>query len=162
VRRAARTRERLTALERGLGDPRRRVQDLALRIDDLAARARRALVQRVAWDRRELAGAMRGLEAHGPAARVRRAREQLRAQGFRLERGVVAACERARATVGAASGKLDALSPLACLARGYALVRREDAEGPIVRAAAALAPGDPVALVFASGRARARVEETEP
>src|SRR5204863_4875118 len=46
--------ERVTALRRRLGDPERRVTDTALRIDDLAARARRALARRVAWDAREL------------------------------------------------------------------------------------------------------------
>ena len=61
-----------------------------------------------------------------------------------------------------AAGRLDALSPLACLARGYAIVRQGDAAGPVVTDASALAVGDPVALVFARGRARARIDATEP
>src|SRR5947209_3394192 len=68
----------------------------------------------------------------------------------------------ARGTVEQAAGRLDALSPLACLERGYAIVRRGDSTGPVVRAADALAAGDAVALVFARGRARARIEGTEP
>ena len=67
----------------------------------------------------------------------------------------------ARATVEQAAGRLDALSPLACLERGYAIVRRGDAAGPVVSDAAALKAGETVALVFARSRARARVEDTE-
>ena len=69
---------------------------------------------------------------------------------------------QARAAVEHAAGRLDALSPLACLARGYAIVRRGDAHGPVVRDVATLAVGDPVALVFACGRARALIDATEP
>jgi len=68
----------------------------------------------------------------------------------------------ARAALERAAGQLDALSPLACLARGYAIVRHGDAAGPVVRDAGTLGVGDPVALVFARGRARARIEATEP
>jgi exodeoxyribonuclease VII large subunit len=60
-----------------------------------------------------------------------------------------------------AAGKLEALSPLACLGRGYAIVRRGGPAGPVVRQATALAPGDAVALRFASGGARATIVDTE-
>jgi exonuclease VII large subunit len=45
------------------------------------------------------------------------------------------------------------------LKRGYALVTKD---GRGVRAAADLVQGDAVAVVFARGRARARVEAVEP
>src|SRR5439155_70672 len=60
-----------------------------------------------------------------------------------------------------AAARLDALSPLACLARGYAIVRRGAPTGPIVNDAAALAPGDAVVVLFARGRAQARIDATE-
>ena len=66
-----------------------------------------------------------------------------------------------RAALERTAAQLDALSPLACLERGYAIVRRGDAAGAVVTDAAALRPGDAVALVFARSRARARVEDTE-
>jgi exonuclease VII large subunit len=53
---------------------------------------------------------------------------------------------------------LTTLSPLACLARGYAIVRLGDDTGPIVREAVALRPGDKVALILGRGRAFGRVE----
>ncbi|MEW6270523.1 MAG: exodeoxyribonuclease VII large subunit, partial [Thermodesulfobacteriota bacterium] len=54
--------------------------------------------------------------------------------------------------------QLDALSPLAVLARGFALARRAD--GSVVRDAAVLTPGEPLDLRFARGGARAEVLET--
>src|SRR5439155_573257 len=76
---------------------------------------------------------------------------------------VAAGLARAEAALRRAlARRLDALSPLACLARGYAIVRRGDAAGPVVRDAGTLAAGDAVALVFARGRARARIDAAEP
>jgi len=60
--------------------------------------------------------------------------------------------------VGRAAGALDGLSPLAVLGRGYSLVRRLP-ERTLVRAAAALAPGDAVEISFAEGTVQARIEE---
>ena len=147
------------ALRRALA---RHARDLPLRIDDLALRARRALARRLTWERRELATSAARLARVGPAPGLRRARERLAAAGARVRFALDIRVRHARGAVEQAAGRLDALSPLACLARGYAIVRRGDATGPVVSDAALLAAGDPVALVFARGRARARIDATEP
>jgi exodeoxyribonuclease VII large subunit len=54
--------------------------------------------------------------------------------------------------------RLQALSPLAVLERGYSITRRVD-DGAVVRDATALAVGDRLHLTFARGSARARVED---
>jgi exodeoxyribonuclease VII large subunit len=56
------------------------------------------------------------------------------------------------------AGRLDALSPLAVLGRGYA-VCWNDARTSIIRSAAAVAPGDGIRVTLAEGELRARVEE---
>ena len=149
------------ALARRVGDPARRLRDLTLRVDDLGARADRALMRRLAWDRRELAALGARLERGGPPARLRGAREQLDAAMGRLRFAAAMRVRHARAALERTAAQLDALSPLACLERGYAIVRRGDAAGPVVSDAAALRAGETVALVFARSRARARVEDTE-
>lgn len=53
------------------------------------------------------------------------------------------------------SAKLNALSPLFPLKKGYAIVK--DMKGKAVKSAAALSPGDRLALQFAEGRAEAEV-----
>jgi exodeoxyribonuclease VII large subunit len=101
------------------------------------------------------------LQAGGPVAAAARARERLAALHVRLRLAIAARLRDTRAAVERAERQLGALSPLACLERGYAIVRRGSIDGPIVRDAAALHAGDDVALVLARGRAFGRIERTE-
>jgi exodeoxyribonuclease VII large subunit len=79
----------------------------------------------------------------------------------RLARRMCAAAakpsERAGRDVAEAAARLEALSPLAVLSRGFALARRAD--GAIVRDAAVLAPGEEIDVRFSRGSARAGVLE---
>ncbi len=69
--------------------------------------------------------------------------------------------DRARRAFGAAAARLDALSPLAVLGRGYALARRE-ADGRIVRSTGDVTIGDRLRLQLASGRLGVDVTDLEP
>ena len=68
------------------------------------------------------------------------------------------ALDRRRQGFAAVVARLDALSPLRVLERGYALATRD---GHVVTDAGALAPGDPIELRFARGRARGRITDVE-
>jgi exodeoxyribonuclease VII large subunit len=59
------------------------------------------------------------------------------------------------------TARLEALSPLAVLGRGYSLTVRV-ADGRIVRDAAELAPGDEIRTRLAHGHATSRVQRIEP
>jgi exodeoxyribonuclease VII large subunit len=161
ARRVATVRERLARVGRALGDPRRRLAEATLRVDDLAARARHGLERRLTWERREVATLAARLVRSGPEPGLRRSADRLAAAAERLRFALGVRVRHTRAALAQVGSKLDALSPLACLARGYAIVRRGDAHGPVVREAATLIAGDVVALVFARGRARARIDGTE-
>jgi exodeoxyribonuclease VII large subunit len=160
ARRLGGARERVRFLERRLGDPARRVADVGQRLDELAGRARRALGRRLAWEEREVAGLAARLAQSGPAPRLSRTTDRLAAVAERLRFALAVRVRHARGDVERAASRLDALSPLACLGRGYAIVRRGDARGPVVTDATTLAPGDAVTLVLHRGGARARIEET--
>lgn len=56
--------------------------------------------------------------------------------------------------------KLESISPLAVLKRGYAIVR--DSEGEIVRGVRSMKHGDEITLTLQDGSAHGRVESTEP
>ena len=73
----------------------------------------------------------------------------------RLRRGPALLVERRRGAVERAGGRLAALSPLATLARGYAIVRAREA---VLRSAAEIVPGDEVQVELADGAFSAQVE----
>ncbi len=154
-------RDRLGTLRRGLGRPERRVADLAVRVDDLAARSRRALAQRVAWERRELTTLAERLARSGPAPALVRIHERLARNAERLAFAMTTRVRHERAAATQAGARLDALSPLACLGRGYAIVRHRETTGPVVRSASEVARGDAIVILFGRGRARARIDDTE-
>jgi exodeoxyribonuclease VII large subunit len=161
VRRTQGAAERLAGLEQRLGDPRRRVADVRQRVDELGARSIVALRRRLAWERRDVTNLSGRLAQSGPAARAGVMRERVRGAAERLRLGLAFRVRAAHAEVARATSRLEALSPLACLARGYAIVRQGGPEGPVVRDAGALARGEMVSMVFAQGRARARIDDTE-
>jgi exodeoxyribonuclease VII large subunit len=66
--------------------------------------------------------------------------------------------ERGQARVQELTATLNSLSPLAVLGRGYSLTRTMP-DSKVVRDAGSLTPGDLVRLTFATGEARARIEE---
>jgi exodeoxyribonuclease VII large subunit len=90
-----------------------------------------------------------------PGVALERGRARLELAEERLGRAPALLLERRRAGLEQTSGRLQALSPRATLQRGYAIVRAGDA---IVRAAAAVSPGDELRVDVADGAFGARVE----
>jgi hypothetical protein len=97
-------------------------------------------------------------------ARERRARgdarSRHRAAGRSLQHASVALVQRARHRVGALAGKLEALSPLSTLHRGYAVPR--DMDGRTLREVAEFAPGLAFELLLRDGAVRATVDDVHP
>ncbi len=73
-----------------------------------------------------------------------------------LRRTLTTRLAQTTASVGAAEARLAALSPLATLARGYAIVQRER-DGALVRAAAEAPAGEALGIRLAAGTLRAEV-----
>jgi exodeoxyribonuclease VII large subunit len=96
------------------------------------------------------------LRAQAPWARVASRRLRLESAARALRREGAAAAERGRARLTALVGRLDTLSPLAVLGRGYAIARRVR-DGAILRRASEVAAGDTVAVRLAEGEIEARV-----
>ena len=90
---------------------------------------------------------------------LERTRTRLERQRERLRSAPRLLLERRRASLDHAGARLQALSPLATLGRGYAIVRSGT---ETVRAAAALRTGDALDIQLASGSVDARVEEIRP
>ena len=88
--------------------------------------------------------------------RLDRVAQEQRTTADRMAARLAAANEK----LGLAAGRLEALSPLRVLARGYAIVTREGETAPVTDAAA-LAAGERVRLRLARGRASAQILDTE-
>jgi len=104
-----------------------------------------------------LAGLGRAREALARGARrnLDRHRRRLGDTHERLGRAPALLVERRRARLDQSAARLRALSPRATLDRGYAIVRRRD---ELLRSAAAVTPGDPLAIELADGTIGARAE----
>ena len=76
-------------------------------------------------------------------------------QREKLAAGLNAALNRERQRFGQLASKLDALSPLKVLGRGYAIPRKAD--GGVVRSVTDVAPGDPLKLRVADGEISCQV-----
>lgn len=151
--RLARQHERLGQLARRLAQqqPRRRLQDHAQRLDELDQRLRQALIHRLIHERLLLTGLTGRLRSQTPTTRLRAARQQLHALEWRLRAAARQRLQAASRRVGTLSDHLHALSPLATLNRGYAIVRRSSG-GAILRRAGETAVGETVEALLSEGR----------
>ena len=127
------------------------VADLRAATPSAAAEAAVPVVAELRSQLEGLAGAMRGaLQRRATGARVQlvRGSRDLRAATLRL-------AERRRARLENAAGRLHVLSPLATLARGYAVAR--DGDGRALSDVARFTPGLPFTLVLRDGEVAATV-----
>jgi exodeoxyribonuclease VII large subunit len=95
-----------------------------------------------------------------PAQRLREGGRRLAELRLRLLAAALRVPERAAARLAALAGRLDALSPLAVLGRGYALAFRES-DRSLLRDAAQVEAGDAILVRLARGRIRATVRESD-
>ena len=96
-----------------------------------------------------------------PLERIRDLERRLDELASRGERAMRNGLRLTRHRAEALAARLDSLSPLAVLGRGYSLTQRV-ADGRVIRRAAELAVGDELNTRFAQGRAKSRVEQIEP
>jgi len=94
-----------------------------------------------------------------PQALILHQAQRLHALGQTLTTGVVHSLEQLTAQVHGLAGRLNALSPLAVLERGYSITF--DAEGRILKSAASVKRGDLVQTHLSRGRLVSRIEETK-
>jgi exodeoxyribonuclease VII large subunit len=137
----------------------RPLRDLERRVDELTARLRREMRNEVGRAHHRLALAARALRASDPVARVARDRHRLETLQSRIVTLIHRRRDRARYALQTAVGRLDSLSPLAVLGRGYSLTRTP--AGDIVHSPAQVRVGDPIRVLLQRGRLDAQVTETK-
>ena len=141
---------------RRVGDPRRLVDARRQALDDLLGRASGALRAHVARRAKLLASVeARLLRAH-PQRRIGEQRAQMTALLRRMQTAMTTRLSARHRSLDGLRGKLETLSPLSVLDRGYTLARRSD--GHVVTGAAALAPGETLSVRFHDGEIDAQVQ----
>ncbi len=78
---------------------------------------------------------------------------------MRVQRAIAFQMTRHQDRMAALAARLESLSPLGVLARGYSLTQRT-ADGQLVTDAATLAVGDEITTRYAQGQTVSRVTET--
>jgi exodeoxyribonuclease VII large subunit len=144
------------AFARMMGGIHRRQQ----RLDEQRFRlekAERQLLERCHRRCENVAGVVQHYDARRRLAHVR---QQLEAHGANLAAAAHRRLLESRGALDRRTASLEALSPVAILNRGYALVF--DAKGQLMKDAADLRAGDEMSARLARGRVRARVTATEP
>ena len=129
----------------------------AAELSHALARIMRASVARRERRRQQLE---RQLSAFDAGRRLAGIRTRLVTSRGRLETAVRRRQHRAAAQLGNVAGRLDTLSPLAVLARGYAVAWNAD-KTRILRDAATVGPGDTIHVTLSRGEIDAKVTKAE-
>ncbi len=149
---------RVDGLTMALKDPSMLLGHLAQRVDDLGERLVLAWRGEAKKKKDRVAYLCNSLRLSNPSVMVERGRERLLALVARSEHALHRTIERNRETVALNSGKLQALSPLQTLGRGYAIASLLPA-GTKVMASDQLSPGDRIDLKLHRGGAVCTVNE---
>ena len=125
-------------------------------VEDLRHRSRQALMRRVDHLRQRLKLLTESAALTQPDYRIKQAYQRVDDLIERAEQRFAAIVENAGKRLGIAVGKLESLSPLATLSRGYAICSREDT-GEVIRDAGGVVPGDRLRVRLAKGEISCRV-----
>ncbi|PBS13722.1 exodeoxyribonuclease VII large subunit [Lysobacteraceae bacterium NML93-0792] len=164
-----------TAQRRALQDRHQRVDRLGLRLQALRPQARlEALRVRQDTAMRRLAAAFDRqlqqqrarlrhagvvLQTGSPQRRLQALRQQLDALRARPEAALRRHLQRDALHLRGLARSLEAVSPLATIARGYSILQRED--GTVIRHVDDVAPGDALQARLSDGNLRVRVESSD-
>lgn len=147
----------LEALSRALRDPTMLLGHLSQRTDDLSVRLGRAIGEIVNNRAGTLEAFKNHLRLRNPALDVERARERVIALSGRSEIALRRHLDRAREVAAVHTARLEALSPLGTLARGYSVALKLP-ERFVVRTYRQLSLNDSLELRFHEGRVWCSVE----
>ncbi|MCU1253530.1 MAG: exodeoxyribonuclease large subunit [Edaphobacter sp.] len=129
------------------------------RLDELRLRLDASMHRRLRIPVRRLAILIDRLRLQGVAARVAAIHRRLQSAEQRLHRIVTQTINARQMRLNRASVRLEALSPVSVLSRGYALVYAAD--GKLLRSSAETAAGHTIRARFAHGTLEAEVTQTE-
>ena len=153
-------RTHLFHLRKRLGDPSKRLESTILRADELENRLHTLILWNVQRKREAFSHHQKTLFLQRPRERVERMRLRVSQIRGDLEQSLRHSLAMKRCYVKGLMGKLDSLSPLAVLQRGYSITRNRPSLR-IVRRACQVSPGDQVEVRLFQGTLVCNVDRTE-
>jgi exodeoxyribonuclease VII large subunit len=132
--------------------------DLLKIIAEMHGRLGSLLTGRLDSATRRLAAVLQRPVFRRPLDRIQELEQRLDVLGERLQRAARLRLEQARQRADSAAGRLQSLSPLNVLGRGYSLTRRAH-DGVVVRSVQQVQPGALLVTVVGDGQFSSRVEE---
>jgi len=151
-------RQAIRTSRRVLGDPTSLLDHFRLATDHSLAALQFALQTGMQERRLQLEKTHHLLTRHSPEQRLAQQRHLVRDLRRRLGRAMDSCLERNRGKFAKQAGLLNAVSPLAVLGRGYAIVRRSP-DGKVVRCSSDVEVGGNVTVTLRQGELLCRVTE---
>ncbi len=151
----------LQSLSSRLKDPRRRMADHRLRLDELHGRMMHTTRVMLKNHRNRLEYERRALWAKSPMETIRDRRRLLGYFSHLMTGAMKGILENSRATLEAFGGRIRDLSPLAVLDRGYSITRTLPAR-TVISGTSAVSAGDRVEILLARGSMDCVIEEIKP
>ncbi|MFO7603027.1 MAG: exodeoxyribonuclease VII large subunit [Gammaproteobacteria bacterium] len=151
--------QHLKSLRSRMVHPGQYLQAMSQRLDELFMRQQKSLRQRLLMDKQQLRHIHRRLRYLQPSRQLSASREKVIDLLQRLRKSQQQLQRDARQQLRALGRTLDAVSPLATLGRGYAIIQTE--QGKVVRDSSDVTPGQHITSRLHRGTIVSRVEKTE-
>jgi len=125
---------------------------LVKKLAELKLQLKRAFVGRIQQERHRLEQLMKSPSLRHPTDRVNQKKMDLELLKKNLERGIHRMLDTEQARISLLCGKLDMLSPLMVLSRGYSITR--DMKEKIIKSAGELTVGEELDIILSDGTVR--------
>lgn len=141
----------LVHIRRQLVDPRKKLSDLKLRLDDLTSRLVHQMRTMTALYRERTTWRLEKLVLHNPGKTMQKHKEKMKNMDNNLLLSMKIHHSNLCVQLKEAHSKLNALSPMAVLQRGYSITRTIP-DQQVVRDARSVAPDQPLEILLARGK----------
>ena len=151
----------LSRLRKGLRDPKKRLADAWMRLDEIHVGLMRRMHVILRDSRRRLQAEIRALLVHTPAKMVAPMTRQLSFQVYCLKTNVTSRIREQRMRLLFLEERLKDLSPLSVLKRGYSITRKLP-EYIVLKETSGVKTGDRIHILLAEGELISRIERVGP
>jgi len=150
--------EKLRFLSKGLRDPRKRLADSWLHLDEMESRLSRMMAFTIMDRKRSLAAGERALILHSPVKIMAGLKQNIEFQNRSMAMMVTRKLKDCRMGMSMLQEKLKDMSPLSVLGRGYSIARKLP-EKKLLRSSSKVNKGDRVSVKLAEGELECLVEK---